>query len=357
VSFATSVAIFDSTYRQQQRVDAELTLGADMKAVPTTAVPADATKNALGTGVVAATPFVDRVVYVGPEAQDLLAIDPASLAAVAPLSDSFFQGTTASGALAALQSQPDAILVSAETAKDYSIVAGDRIRIRVPDASGNLKSVDFHMVGIALEFPTAPKDAFLVANLSYVAAQTGNDRMSFILARAGGDLNDASRRMAARLGPGWQVNDLGTTTARLANSITSVDLAGLVFIDLAFAILIAAAGATLFLLAGLAERRRELATLVAIGAEPAQIRASVTGETVVVGLAGILSGLVTGGLIALALLQILAGVFDPPADLPAVPLIGIATIVGCVALALVIAIGIADRGIARLGIVSALRER
>jgi putative ABC transport system permease protein len=218
-------------------------------------------------------------------------------------------------------------------------------------------SIDFHMAGIALEFPTAPKDAFLVANLSYVAAQTGNDRISFILARANGDLNDSSRRLSARLGPGWHIDDLGTTTARLANSITSVDLAGLVFIDVGFAILIAAAGATMFLLAGLAERRRELATLIAVGAEPGQMRASVTGETVVVGLAGILSGLVTGILIALALLQILAGVFDPPANLPAVPVMGIATIIGSVAVALAIAVGIADRGIARLGIVSALRER
>ena len=71
-----------------------------------------------------------------------------------------------------LRARPDAILVSAETAKDYSIVPGDRIKIRVPDATGNLKTVDFTMAGIALEFPTAPTDAFLVANLGYLVAQT-----------------------------------------------------------------------------------------------------------------------------------------------------------------------------------------
>ncbi len=357
VSFATSVLIFDATYRQQQRVDAELTLGADIKAVPAAPLGADAAKAAAGPGIRAATPFVDRVVYVGPEAQDLLAIDPTSLRNVAPLSDSFFQGTSADAAMVALQAQPDAILVSAETARDYSIVPGDRIRIRIPDAAGNLKAIDFHMVGISLEFPTAPKDAFLVANLSYVAAQTGNDRISFVLARADGDPSDAAARLRGRLGDGWQVADLATTTARLANSITSVDLAGLVVIDLGFAILIAAAGATLFLLAGLAERRREIATLIAIGAEPGQVRRSITGETVIIGSAGILSGLVTGGLIAIALLQILAGVFDPPADHPAIPIVAIVAAVGCVAIALAVALGIADRGIARLGIVAALRER
>jgi hypothetical protein len=57
------------------------------------------------------------------------------------------------------------------------------------------------------------------------------------------------------------------------------------------------------------------------------------------------------------LLQILAGVFDPPADRPAVPIVAIVATVGCVAIALTVALGIADRGIARLGIVAALRER
>ncbi len=357
VSFATSVLVFDSTYRQQQRIDAELTLGADLKAIPSAGATVASARAAPGPGIAAATPFVDRVVYVGPEAQDLLAVEPTSLIDVAPLADSFFRGTTAIDAMAALQAQPDAILVSSETATDYSIVPGDLVRIRVPDTNGNLKTVAFHMAGIALEFPTAPKDAFLVANLSYVTAQTGNDRISFVLARASGDVGDASRRLGARLGGGWQVDDLTTTSARLANSITSVDLASLVVIDLAFAILIAAAGATLFLLAGLSERRRELATLIAVGAEPGQMRASVTGEAVVVGLAGIASGLLTGVLVALTLLQVLSGVFDPPADLPAVPVPSIAAAIGSVVIALACAVAIADRGIARLGVVSALRER
>jgi putative ABC transport system permease protein len=178
-----------------------------------------------------------------------------------------------------------------------------------------------------------------------------------VLARADGDVGDATRRLAERLGGDWQLSDLASTTARLANSITSVDLARLVVIDVAFALLIAAAGATLFLLAGLAERRRELATLVAVGAEPGQVRRSIGGETLVIGIAGIISGLVTGGLVALALLQILAGVFDPPADVPAVPVMAILATIGCVAAGLAISVGIADRGISRIGLVAALRER
>jgi putative ABC transport system permease protein len=357
VSFATSVLVFDATYRQQQIVDAQLTLGADIKAVPDAPATAATVAHLTGPGIAAATPFVDRVAYVGPEAQDLLAIDTATLPAVAPLADSFFQGSTAAGAIEALKARPDAILVSAETARDYSILPGDRIRIRVPDANGNLKPVDFTMAGIALEFPTAPKDAFLVANQSYVVAQTGNDSVSFILARADGDVGSASTALAHRLGDTWQISDLGTTTARLANSITSVDLSALVLLDVSFAVIIAAVGVALFLLAGLAERRREFATLVAIGAEPRQVRASMLGETLFIGIAGIATGLLTGTLVGITLLQILAGVFDPPADAPAIPVTLIGVTTGVVALALTAALLVADRGLSRLSVVAALRER
>jgi putative ABC transport system permease protein len=357
VGFATSVLIFDATYRQQQRIDAELTLGADLKATPASATTSAAVAHLTGPGVSRATPFVDRVVYVGPEAQDLLAIDAVTLPAVAPLADSFFAGSTAVGAIDALRGRPDAILVSSETAKDYSIVPGDRIRVRVPDATGTLRTVDFTMVGIALEFPTAPKDAFLVANLSYLVAQTGTDRISFVLARADGDVGRASAALTHRLGADWQVADLGTTTARLANSITSVDLSSLVVLDLGFAVLIAAVGVGLFLVAGLAERRRELATLIAIGAEPGQLRSSVVGEALFIGVAGLVGGLVVGAVVGMALLQILAGVFDPPPDLPAIPLVGIGAMSGAIGVALIAALAVAQRGLSKLSVVAALRER
>ena len=357
VGFATSVLVFDATYRQQQVIDAQLTLGADLKATPLAATSASAVSRLAGPGIVGATPFIDRVVYVGPEAQDLLAIDATTLPSVAPLADSFFAGSTASAAMDALRSRPDAILVSAETAKDYSIVPGDHIRVRVPDATGTLKTVEFTMAGIALEFPTAPKDAFLVANQSYVVAQTGNDRISFVLARADGDVGAASASLAHRLGAGWQVADLGTTTARLANSITSVDLSNLVLLDIGFAIIIAAVGVALFLLAGIAERRREFATLIAIGAEPRQVRSSMVGEALFIGVAGVAAGLLAGGLVGLALLQILAGVFDPPADAPAIPLALIGAMTGVIGVALVAAVAVADRGLSRLSVVAELRER
>ena len=82
------------------------------------------------------------------------------------------------------------------------------------------------------------------------------------------------------------MSDLGTTNARLANGVTSVDLRNLVILDVGFAELIATLGVGLFLLAGLSDRRREFATLEAIGAEPGQLRAAITGEVAVLGVSG-----------------------------------------------------------------------
>jgi putative ABC transport system permease protein len=188
-----------------------------------------------------------------------------------------------------------------------------------------------------------------------VARQSGNTAISFVLARASGDPSAAA--LGQRLGPTWTVTDLGSTDARLANSVTSVDLAALVSLDVGFAIVIASLGVALFLLAGLSERKRELATLAAIGAEPAQLRAVVAGETTVVGVAGVVAGIATGGLVGVTLLAILAGVFDPPAELPNVPAAALGVVVLIVAAGLATAYLVAGRAMGRIDVLAALRER
>lgn len=353
LSFAVSIAMFDSTYRQQQRVDAELTLGADIKAVPIVPATTASVATVQAAGASTATPFLQKVVYVGPEAQDLLAIDPATLPTVAPLGDGFFQGTTAAAAMDALRQTADGVLVSSETATDYSLVPGDHLRIMVPDSSGTLREVAFQMVGVALEFPTAPRDAFLVANQAYVAQQVGDPRISFVLGRTSGDA--ASAAVAASLGDGWRVDDLRTVTARLANTITSVDLQALVIIDLLFAVLIASIGAAMSVLAGVADRARELAALQAVGAEPSHLRALLAGEVGTLGVAGIVAGALIGVLVGVAFLTILSGIFDPPADLPAMPWGIILLVVAATVAGLATAMVIASRHALRMSVLGELR--
>ena len=42
-------------------------------------------------------------------------------------------------------------------------------------ASTSQEAIADHYAGIAKEFPTAPRDSFLIANSDYIAARTGSD--------------------------------------------------------------------------------------------------------------------------------------------------------------------------------------
>jgi ABC-type antimicrobial peptide transport system permease subunit len=87
------------------------------------------------------------------------------------------------------------------------------------------------------------------------------------------------------------------------------------------------------------------------------VRASVIGETLFVGAAGIVIGVLIGTLNGAVLVQILAGIFDPPANLPVVPMLAIGAVIGAVVLGLGASIVVAARSLSRLDLVSALRER
>ncbi|MFX7934431.1 hypothetical protein ABTK33_20310, partial [Acinetobacter baumannii] len=86
-------------------------------------------------------------------------------------------------ALARLSRQRDGILVSQETVNDFQLAIGDLLNLRMRAADGSEKTVAFHLVGVVKEFPTAPRDSFLVANARYVADQTGANQEETVLIR------------------------------------------------------------------------------------------------------------------------------------------------------------------------------
>jgi len=74
--------------------------------------------------------------------------------------------------------------VSQETVNDFQLALGDTVNLRLQDATTHqYKAIPFTFVGVALEFPTAPKDSFLVANAAYIAAQTGTPGHEVLLIR------------------------------------------------------------------------------------------------------------------------------------------------------------------------------
>jgi putative ABC transport system permease protein len=324
LSFAASTATFNATYRQQSEVDAQLTNGADVTVAQSPGAdvgPDQAARLAAVPGVRGAEPLQHRYAYVGSDLQDLYGVRPHTIADAVHLQDTWFRGGSARDLMSTLAAQPDNLLVSAETVTDFQLHPGDLIRLRLVDArTGALVTVPFHYAGVALEFPTAPRDSFLVANADYVAQRTGSDAVATVLIDTGGaHQRFVAGRIRQVVGSGAQVSDLQSTRAVIGSSLTAVDLSGLTRVELSFAVVLATAAGGLVLMLALTERRRTFVLASALGATRRQLRAFVLAEAGVVTVVGTLMGALLGWALSRMLVQVLNGVFDPPPDALTVP--------------------------------------
>ena len=259
--------------------------------------------------------------YVGPDLQDTYGIDPASFTRATSLRDSYFLDGTVAQIMARLRSRPDGILVSKETIGDYSLNLGDLLRLRVLDhATGRFRVAPFHVVGIVQEFPAAPRDSFMVANVAYLEHVARDSGPNVLFVRAVGDPTVIGRRVGAATGRfGTTVEDIRHQTAQTVSSITTVDLRGISSIEEAFVLVLAAATMALFVAVGLGERRHELATMSALGASLRRAAAFLWSEAALVLAAALALAVVLGWLLAEMLVAMLQHVFDPPPDHLAIP--------------------------------------
>jgi putative ABC transport system permease protein len=322
-AFAGSTAIFNSTYKQQAAVDARLTNGADVTVTESPGAhvgPAAAAQLGTVPGVAGVEPLQHRFAYVGADLQDLYGVRPQTIARAGKLQNSWFQGDTAAGLMRTLAQRPDGVLVSAETVHDFQLRPGDLIRLRLQNGGTHrFTAVPFHYVGVAKEFPTAPRDSFLVANSAYVAKATGDNSVGNFLVQTRTSPHAVARRIAGLVGTSAKVSDIQAQRHVIGSNLTAVELGGLTRLELAFALALAAGacGATLAL--GFRERRRTFAIARALGAKPRQLGAFVWSEAIFVTIGGLALGAVAAVLMAGMLIKVLTGVFDPPPDAASVP--------------------------------------
>ena len=324
VSFAVSTAVFNTTYNAQLHVDAELTNGSDVTVTGPTTSPPSSKLEALSVlpGIAAMQQMQHRFAYVGTDLQDIYGIDPGHIGEATNMSDAYFAGGNARTTLSGLATHPDGVLVSEETVKDFQLRPGDQLNLRLQNVHDHqYHVVPFHFVGIVREFPTAPRDSFLVANASYIAQQTGSGTAEIILIRSKGNPDELAGRIRAVVGPlaGVKVTDIGSAQRSIGSSLTAINLHGLTSLELIFAILMIAGSTGLILALGLAERRRMFVILAALGANDRQRGAFFWAEGLVILLIGGLIGAIMGSGIALTLVKVLTGVFDPPPEFLSIP--------------------------------------
>jgi putative ABC transport system permease protein len=346
LKIAVSTAIFNATYQGQAQVDALLTNGADVNVSGTTASPVSSRLEALRAvpGVRSAQPLIHRFAYVGNDLQDIFGVDAAHLTQATTLANAYFAGVTADNALARLRSRSDALFVSQETVNDYQLKLGDPVKLRLVDAiTHQYQIVPFTFVGVVLEFPTAPKDSFLIANADYIAARTHSNAAETVLLRVVGQPKDVAirARQIVRDLPGARVAELSEVQSRIASSLTAVNLSGLSKLELGFAVVLLAGATGLVLLLGLTERRRNFTVLTALGANARQRGTFLWSEgLVVVGVGGVAGALIGLG-VAQFLVKLLEGVFDPAPERLTLPWLYLGVITVSAVIATVLAVSVA----------------
>ncbi len=323
-AFAGSTAVFNSTYQQQAEADARLSNGADVTVTESPGVqvgPQGAARLTKVTGVKSVEPLQHRFAYVGADLQDLYGVRPQSIGAAGKLQNGWFQGGSAKQLMSDLARRPDGILVSAETVKDFQLIKGDLIRLRLQDGQTmQFRTVPFHYIGVAKEFPTAPKDSFFVANQSYVTKATGSNAVgAFLLQTDGTNPGVVAQRLRGQLATSARVTDIVNQRKVIGSNLTAVELSGLTKVELGFALALAIAASGLTLGLGFQERRRTFAIASALGAKTRQLGGFLWGESVFVTAGGLILGTVAAVVISDMLVKVLTGVFDPPPDALSVP--------------------------------------
>jgi putative ABC transport system permease protein len=310
------------------------------------------------SGVQAVSSLDHTYAYVGPDLQDTFGIDPATIARATSLRDSYFLGATASRLLRGLRARPDGILVSKETVTDYSLASGDLLKLRLLDRrSGRFRVVPFHVLGVVQEFPSAPRDSFMVANRSYVLLATHDPGPNVVFVKAAGDVVAVAKRVGAVVKPaGAVVRNLRQQSAQTVTSITSVDLSGISRIEEAFAVGLVVAAMLFYVALTLAERRREFATMAALSAGRRRIAGFVWSECALVLLGALALAALLGWLLAEMLVAMLQHVFDPPPDHLAAPWGFLVVLAGAAVASSVASGAVASFRIGRLPVSTILRD-
>jgi putative ABC transport system permease protein len=366
LGFGTSAAVFIATYHAEKAADARFVVGSDIRVTPSVLArqPPSFTSQLLVPGAEAATPVVFHIgnSALGSDKKDLAAVDAPTLERTAQLSDSFFLDTSAAGAMAALKSDPSALLVEWELARDYNVTIGDPLKVQLTDVNGRDISVNFKVVGRYNNFPGFPQHADLVANIAYYQTATHSTTADFFFVRSKDPSPAAVAALAEaiRTGPGKDnplfVDTAGHALNRDQSSLAALNLNGLGALDSLYTALMSAAAITIFVLGLTLQRRKEYVTLRALGIRTLQLHGLLVGEAALVAVGGLVLGGLVGGAMAYMYVQVLRPVFTLPPERLALPADQLGTLAGVVLGGMVVAALAASGMLRRLRPMERLRE-
>jgi putative ABC transport system permease protein len=345
VALGTSVAAFTASYDRAKAADARFVVGSDVRVTPSptsTREHPPSYVDALDvTGIQTATPVVFSLLNAvvqsrfNEDAANLAAVDPATFGQVAALADANFVDTTAAAAMDALARDPGGVFVGTELADLLALEPGDPVKVLFARGTKQQKLSDMKVLGLFERLPGFPEGANVLANLQQQTRLIPSTDASFFLARTtDADLATLERAVTAlRQGPGsvdaLQVDTRETALDKDQSSLAALNIRGLLTLDSAYALAMAATAIAVFVFGLLLQRRREYVTLRAQGMHAGEIRSLLVMEAGGVVVVGCVAGWLVGAGMAFILVNVLRPLFvlRPPVVIPPA---GIATLTALV---------------------------
>ncbi|MEP7136072.1 MAG: FtsX-like permease family protein [Chloroflexota bacterium] len=384
LSFGVSLALFQKTYTNEKQLDAQYTVGSDIRFTPALNTPqnADFAKQLQIPGVESVTGVVrDPLALVGSEKNTVYGIDLAAFRKTAYLPDSFFvDGNTqqtidamtnrntnyaagsAKQVLDALANTPNGVIISVEQAEKYSIHLGDPILLRLYNRSTNqYTDVQTQAVGLFIYFPTSAQDSDFILNSDFMIKSSGYAAMNYFLIKTDGKpqtIANITSDLTAQYKNVMpvRIQNIDTVIKTESSSLTSLNLGGLGAMERLYTIVVVSMGLAIFLLAMINERQREFGAMRALGANLSHLRRFLFTEALAIGGMGLIIGAGVGVLLARLLVLLLGVIFTIPAQSLSWPVLELSTLAAFVVAGMIISVAVTARRLSTLKVVEALRE-
>ena len=345
VALGTSVASFSASYNQAKARDARFVVGSDVRVTPSPISaldhPPQYAEQLKVPGIQTATPVVYGLNNAllesenNEDAGNMAAIDPAAFGQVAPLIDTDFLGTTAANAMDALQRQPGGVLLTEDLADTLDVDVGDSVQVLFARGTQDQKLSELTVIGLYQRLPGFPEGVDVLVNMQRQMQLIPSTNTTFFLAQTTDPSDATLDRVVAGLqeGPGsadaLQIDTRATALDKDQSSLAALNIRGLLTLDSAYALAMAATAITIFVFGLLLQRRREYVTLRAQGMRIGKIRSLLVTESSGVVVIGAAVGVLVGAVMAYFLVTVLRPLFvlRPEVVLPRVDIAVLAALV------------------------------
>jgi ABC-type antimicrobial peptide transport system permease subunit len=207
------------------------------------------------------------------------------------------------------------VLLDIEFADLLDVEPGDEVQVLFARATQDQKLSEMKVLGLFQRLPGFPDGVQVLANIEQQMQLIPSTNTTFFLAQTTDPSAATLYRAVAELqaGPGsadaLQIDTRATALDKDQSSLAALNIRGLLTLDSAYALAMAATAITIFVFGLLLQRRREYVTLRAQGMRIGKIRSLLVTESVGVVVVGAVIGALVGAVMAYFLVTVLQPLF------------------------------------------------